>query len=131
MTPFARMTRLGSGGGARETAEVPYTVLCGTANPTGEASFKDASGMLQAGIAKYEPCKVRLTGYPYDEYCFLLEGRLIVTSEDGAVETYAVGDAFLLPRGFKGTWDMPNGIRKYYVVFDPEMKRGVPTSSQP
>lgn len=76
-----------------------------------------ASRRLKAGIAAYEPSTIRLDGYPYDEYCCLLAGELVVTGSDGTTETYRSGDAFLMPRGFEDAWAMPHGLRKYYVIF--------------
>lgn len=113
------ITRLGSGAGERVLSAEHYAVLSGSPDPRSEAAYADPAGRLKAGVAIYRPSTVRLDGYPYDEYCFMLEGELRVTSAAGAVETFGPGDAFLLPCGFHGTWAMPNGIRKYYVVFDP------------
>ena len=113
-----KMIRLGSGPTRVPVAATPYTIITGTPDPRGENTFGDPSG-LRAGIAIYGPSTVRLEGYPADEYCFLLEGDLLVTHSSGEVTLYKPGDAFLLPRGFRGDWHMPSGIRKYYVVFDP------------
>ena len=116
-----KMTRLGSGPAPVPVAATPYTVIAGSPDPRGENAYADPSG-LRAGIAIYGPCTVRLEGYPADEYCFLIEGDLLVTDPDGTVTLYKPGDAFLLPRGYRGDWHMPNGIRKYYVVFDPAVR---------
>lgn len=116
--PSPEIARLGSGAGDRTQSADHYVILSGKPDPKGEAAFSDKSGRVKAGIAIYQPSTVRLDGYPYDEYCFMLEGELTVTSEDGATEVFGAGDAFLLPRGFRGVWSMPKGIRKYYVVFD-------------
>lgn len=108
------IVRLGSGSSARFVAEEPYRVIEGTPDARLESPF--AEGALQAGVAICKACTVELAGYPHDEYCFLLEGRLVITAAGGVPEQFQPGDAFLLPRGFKGRWEMPDGIRKYVVV---------------
>ncbi|MCC6918974.1 MAG: DUF861 domain-containing protein [Alphaproteobacteria bacterium] len=118
MTGILRMTRLGSGPGERRVDTPFFVVTEGRLKPSSEALFADPSGRLKAGIAGYASSALRLDGYPHDEYCFLLEGELTVIDEEGSREVYRPGDAFLLPRGFRGTWHMPNGLKKYYVIFD-------------
>lgn len=109
---------LGSGVGKRTAADPYYRVVSGKPSARVSDAFEEPSGAVKAGIATYQPGALDLLGYPYDEYCFLLDGQVIITSESGNKQTFAPGDAFMLPRGFKGRWDMPSGMRKYYVVFD-------------
>lgn len=123
MANHLRIQRLGSGTGERLTPKRFAAVVSGDPKATADAEFTDPSGRLKAGIAAYESSAIRLDGYPYDEYCFVLTGELIVTDADGTTETYGPGDAFLMPRGFQGTWNMPQGLRKYFVIFDAEKQR--------
>ncbi len=81
--------------------------------------YGESEGRLLSGDATYGPGTLEILGYPYDEYCFLLEGELVTTSATGRKEVWHPGSAFLLPRGFRGTWHMPKGIRKFAVIFDP------------
>ena len=113
-----KIVRLGSGGDARTIGQPYYRVVAGKPSARASDTFKDSSGAVDAGIAEYKPGSLDLLGYPHDEYCFLLEGDLVITHESGERHTFVPGDAFLLPRGFKGRWEMPNGMKKYYVVFD-------------
>ena len=54
--------------------------------------------------------------FPYDEYVHVLEGELILTHIDGKKQTFKVGDSFLVPKGFLGTWDMTKHYREMVVV---------------
>ena len=45
----------------------------------------------------------------------VLEGSVTLETE-GFSETYKKGDAFLLPRGFCGTWRQTEPMLKYYVL---------------
>ncbi len=113
--------RLGSGAGTRAVSAEHYRVVAGSPTARATNTFSDVRG-VDAGVAIYEPGSVELLGYPHDEYCFLLEGEVIITDASGKRQIFKRGDAFLLPRGFKGLWEMPQGMQKYYVVFDAPAK---------
>jgi len=54
--------------------------------------------------------------FPYDEYVLVLEGEVILTSTSGERQRYGVGESFLVPKGWTGTWDMPVKYREKIVV---------------
>jgi uncharacterized cupin superfamily protein len=54
--------------------------------------------------------------FPYDEYVFVVEGEVILTSKGGSPKTFGVGDSFLVPKGWRGTWDMPVQYREKIIV---------------
>jgi uncharacterized cupin superfamily protein len=54
--------------------------------------------------------------YPYDEYVRVLEGSVVLTSSEGERQSYEAGDAFLVPVGWTGTWEMPNRFRELIIV---------------
>ena len=61
-------------------------------------------------VALYESMPALIdVSYPfaYDEFVTVLEGKVILTSLSGEKQTYGVGDSFLVPKGWQGTWDMP------------------------
>ena len=54
--------------------------------------------------------------FPYDEYVLVLEGEVILTSTSGERQRYGVGESFVVPKGWMGTWDMPVKYRENIVV---------------
>ena len=54
--------------------------------------------------------------YPYDEYVRVLEGSVVLTSSEGERQSYKAGDAFLVPVGWTGTWEMPTRFRELIIV---------------
>jgi uncharacterized cupin superfamily protein len=46
----------------------------------------------------------------------VLEGEVTLTSLDGEKQTYRVGDAFVVPKGWQRTWDMPYKFREMIIV---------------
>lgn len=68
-------------------------------------AYKGADG-LHVGIWEGEPGTLQLTNYPFDEYCLIVAGELVITSTDGPPQVFRPGDSFVIPKGFSGTWEM-------------------------
>jgi uncharacterized cupin superfamily protein len=45
-------------------------------------------------------------------------GRVLITAEDGSANTFAAGDAFVVPAGFSGTWEVLEDCTKIYAIFE-------------
>ncbi len=93
-------------------------VIDGDPTEIGHNYFTDGTGQLTAGVWECTPCTTRIDGYPVDEFCFILSGTVVVTDDSGHAETFKPGDSFVIPKGLKCTWHMPETTRKYYVIFD-------------
>jgi uncharacterized cupin superfamily protein len=50
------------------------------------------------------------------EYLRILEGRAIITDDEGPVHHLGPGDALLLRPGFSGVWETVEPILKDYVI---------------
>jgi uncharacterized cupin superfamily protein len=49
---------------------------------------------------------------PYDEQVTVLNGSAILTSADGQRHEFHVGDTFVAPKGWTGTWELKGGYRE-------------------
>jgi uncharacterized protein len=56
--------------------------------------------------------------YTEHEYCVLTQGRVRLTSDDGASHCFGAGDAFVIPAGFSGTWETIEDCAKHYVIYE-------------
>jgi uncharacterized cupin superfamily protein len=56
--------------------------------------------------------------YTENELCVMTSGRVLITSADGAAEIFAAGDAFVIPAGFSGTWEVLEDCTKIYAIFE-------------
>lgn len=56
--------------------------------------------------------------YSEHEYCEILQGVSVIRDEAGGARTVRAGDRFVIPAGFKGTWEVLEPCRKVYVVFE-------------
>lgn len=97
----------------------PATVLEGNPVTQLQNYYTDPTGQFFAGIWESAPGKWTVN-YTEEEFCTFLAGKAILTSEDGAAETFITGDAFIIPRGFKGTWETVETVKKWYVIFEPK-----------
>ncbi|ACJ00960.1 cupin domain-containing protein [Rhodospirillum centenum] len=79
--------------------------------------FSSADGRFNCGVWSGEPGKWRVS-FSENEFCRLLEGVLIVTADDGPARTFRAGDAFVMPAGFEGTWEVVERATKLYAVYE-------------
>ena len=91
-------------------------------NVVSEAPIENSSHVFHMGkimVAVYEaaPGKVHIDDAKFDEFVQILEGRLILTP-DGGDESYEykTGDSFVVPKGYTGTWHMPEKYRELIVI---------------
>jgi uncharacterized cupin superfamily protein len=51
------------------------------------------------------------------EVIYLVAGRMTVTPDGGEASVIAVGDMAVFPKGWTGTWDIHETVRKVYSIF--------------
>lgn len=81
--------------------------------------FTGEEGRLHCGIWESTPGKVPID-YMEWEFCHFIEGKAILTNEKGKKWTLKKGDGFIIPAGFKGTWETIKKVRKHYVILMPK-----------
>lgn len=52
--------------------------------------------------------------YDTDETCYLLEGRVEVTTPEGKSVRFGAGDMVYFPAGLSCTWDISEPVRKHF-----------------
>ncbi|MEM9621325.1 MAG: cupin domain-containing protein [Pseudomonadota bacterium] len=83
--------------------------------PTQTDSGFFESGNLAAGTWECEPGKLKID-LDLTEFCHLLKGHWILTSDSGLVTEIKAGDSWVFPRGWKGTGEVIETVRKVYMV---------------
>ena len=91
-------------------------------NVSSDAPIENSShifhmGKIMVGVYEAAPGKVHIDSARYDEFVHILEGRLILTP-DGGDETFEFkkGDSLVVPKGYTGTWEMPEKYRELIVI---------------
>ncbi len=91
--------------------------------------FTGEAGRLYCGIWESTPGKVRVD-YQEWEFCHFMSGKAILTNDEGKSWTLRKGDAFIIPAGFKGSWETVKPVRKHYVILLPDAGTKTPAKSR-
>ena len=75
---------------------------------SGEVTVK--VGVWEAGMGE-----LILNNFPFTEYVLMISGSVIVTEKDGPAKTFGAGDTFVIPKGWTGTWDVQERMKKQIV----------------
>jgi len=102
---------------AEATAIDPARLESGSPIAHLDHRYSDQSGQFHVGRWGSTPGRWRIH-YTEHEFCHLIEGRIRLVSEDGSVREFSAGDAFVIPAGFKGTWETLETCRKHYAIFE-------------
>ena len=88
-------------------------------NPVTRVSnyFVDSTQQFFAGRWTATRGKWRVR-YTENELCVMTAGRVIIESESGQQNTFVAGDAFVIPAGFSGTWEVLEDCSKIYAIFE-------------
>jgi len=102
-------------------ADLPFMTA---ANGTGglvknPVIFTSVDGRLTSGPASFEKMTLEVKNFPVDEFMYIIEGELEITDAAGNVNRFGPGDAFVMPRGFTGTWRQLSDIKKFAVTYAP------------
>jgi uncharacterized cupin superfamily protein len=121
MTP-PRIVSFRSPVAAESSSPDAQRLLAGNPRLTVRNHYADASNQFFAGIweATRGAWRVRYTEH---EFCHLLSGRIVITSETGERQAFEAGDSFVIPCGFAGTWEVVEDCRKLYAIFEPAQAR--------
>ncbi|WP_235672578.1 cupin domain-containing protein [Mycolicibacterium hodleri] len=73
-------------------------------------------GDSSAGIWQCAPGPSRWTLATH-EVIYLVAGRMTATPDGGEASEIGVGDVAVFPKGWTGTWDIHETVRKVYSIF--------------
>ena len=101
-----------------EAAELlPGRLIAGTPQLEVRNFFADASQQFFAGRWSATRGKWRVR-YTENELCVMTSGRVTIESEAGERSSFGPGEAFVVPAGFAGTWEVVEDCSKIYAVFE-------------
>lgn len=79
--------------------------------------YTDPTERVYAGEWACEPGAWRIeVAENQVEVCTLLSGRVRLTDDSGASVEHGPGETFVVPAGFRGTWDTLEALKKTYVI---------------
>ena len=98
------------------TADAPDQAKVISGTPTHRTwNVEDDGQGLYAGVWEATPGEWHVQ-YSEWEFCHIISGVSVLTSDDGTVQRVKAGDSFVIPRGYKGTWTVLETTLKHYVI---------------
>ena len=79
--------------------------------------FSDSTQQFHAGRWSSTRGKWRIR-YTESEFCCLIRGRVALENNDGLRWEFGVGEGFVVPAGFEGTWEVIDDCTKFYALFE-------------
>lgn len=107
------MIRVLAQGAGDEERPDPSRLVSG--DPVHRSWVTDEGEGLMAGIWESTPGAWRVA-YDEWEYCRILAGRSVLTSDTGEVMDVGPGDSFVIRPGFTGVWEVVETTRKDFVI---------------
>ncbi|MEX0706706.1 MAG: cupin domain-containing protein [Woeseia sp.] len=74
-----------------------------------------AQDNLLAGTWECAPGKLELD-LDITEFCHLLQGHWVLTSTSGQITELKAGDSWIFPKGWQGTAEVCETVRKVYLI---------------
>ena len=96
----------------------PEMIVSGIPRARLSNQYEEASKQFYCGLWSSTAGRWRVR-YTEHEFCVMVEGRVRIESADGDRHDFRPGDAFVIPAGFEGTWEVLEPCKKWYAMFEP------------
>ena len=78
--------------------------------------YEDSTGKFSAGCWQSEPFESAMSGMPYQQFVYLLEGSLSLHDENDELHHFKAGDAFFLEQGTVCRWSTAEHVSTAYAI---------------
>jgi uncharacterized protein len=95
----------------------PENILAGIPRARASNQYAERTQQFYCGIWTSTSGKWRVR-YTEHEFCVLIEGRVRIESVTGERTELRAGDAFVVPAGFEGIWEVAEPCKKWYAIFE-------------
>ncbi|EEG08350.1 cupin domain-containing protein [Pseudogulbenkiania ferrooxidans] len=96
-------------------ANLPDRVVEGDPHHQTVLQFESANGEVIAGTWRSTPGKWHAFT-DRDEFCYIISGHVRLIAADGSAQAFKTGDAFLIPNGFRGYWEVLEPTTKHFMI---------------
>jgi uncharacterized cupin superfamily protein len=95
-----------------------HDILKGSPKQRGFFIDSQPRGTFVTGMWACTPGKYQVDRYHANCYesGYILEGKVRITDDKGNTKVYRAGDTIITPKGFKGTWEVLEPMRKVLVL---------------
>jgi hypothetical protein len=102
---------------AEAASPAPDRLVAGTPRQLITNYFSDPTQQFHSGRWSSTRGKWRIR-YTESEFCCLLQGRVALENSAGQRWEFGVGEGFVVPAGFEGTWEVIEDCTKFYALFE-------------
>ncbi|MGB6306890.1 MAG: cupin domain-containing protein [Steroidobacteraceae bacterium] len=95
----------------------PENILAGIPRARASNQYGEPTQQFFCGIWTSTTGKWRVR-YTEHEFCVIIEGRVRIESVTGEKHELRAGDAFVVPAGFEGIWEVIEACKKWYAIFE-------------
>ncbi|MEJ0087297.1 MAG: cupin domain-containing protein [Pseudomonadota bacterium] len=92
-------------------------LLAGNPQQSVSNYFSDATQQFHSGTWSSTVGTWRIR-YSESEFCCLTRGRVALENLTGQRWEFGVGEGFVVPAGFEGTWQVIEDCTKFYAIFE-------------
>jgi uncharacterized cupin superfamily protein len=92
-------------------------LIAGDPQQTVRNYFSDPTQQFHSGTWSSSAGKWRIQ-YSESEFCCLTRGRVALENAAGQRWEFGPGEAFVVPAGFQGTWQVIEDCTKFYAIFE-------------
>lgn len=100
---------------SRRLADLPGRVVDGDPQHQSTTFFENPAGDFIAGTWTSTPGRWHAFT-DRDEFCYIISGHVRLIAADGSAQTFRTGDAFLIPDGFRGYWEVIETTTKHFAI---------------
>ncbi len=84
----------------------------------GHQSFVSGDGKLFIGVWEAKAGEiVHPDPYPKSEFMYVLSGKFVLVDPQGNREECGEGEGMVMPKGWTGTFEVPEHVRKIWVAY--------------
>jgi uncharacterized cupin superfamily protein len=95
----------------------PENILAGIPRARASNQYSEPTQQFFCGLWTSTLGKWRVR-YTEHEFCVIIEGRVRIESVTGEKHEMRAGDAFVVPAGFEGIWEVTESCKKWYAIFE-------------
>lgn len=106
-------------GGGNLGSYEPYEPEHSNFDARGHTFFTSADGQFGLGVWEAKPGTLKIPEpYTIDELMYVLSGKIVLTDAQGNREEFGPGEGVIVPKGWSGTFEVPEGVRKIWVSYE-------------
>ena len=94
----------------------PKRLISGDVNFRSVSIFQGDQGRVRSGVWESNSGSFQADTTGYIEFGTIIEGQCRIVDPDGLAHDLEAGDAFIMPEGYSGRWEVSVFVKKIYFI---------------